>query len=117
MTMLALPTADDVGFAMDAKGMKVKDACARCLAHRFGGSRLLGQVSFPDRLDQLRLRGMLIVWQRALEESLKADNRGFWTLFSCISCGEIISNAFACRMAREAHLTAPEANTQAAERV
>ncbi|KAL8653697.1 MAG: hypothetical protein Q9210_001947 [Variospora velana] len=69
MTMLALPTADDVAFAMDAKGMKVKDACARCLAHRFGGSRLLGQ--------------------RELEESLTSDNPGFWTLFTSMYLTEI----------------------------
>ncbi|KAL8750951.1 MAG: hypothetical protein Q9184_006237, partial [Pyrenodesmia sp. 2 TL-2023] len=43
MAVLALPAANDVGFAMDIKGIKVKDACARCLAQRFGGSRMLGQ--------------------------------------------------------------------------
>lgn len=45
MTMLALPTDDDVGLAMDVK-MEIKDACARCLAQRLGGTRLFGQVSF-----------------------------------------------------------------------
>ncbi|KAL8940381.1 MAG: hypothetical protein Q9216_002838 [Gyalolechia sp. 2 TL-2023] len=80
VALLTLPTADDVGFAMDVKGMAVKDACARCLTQRLGGSRLLGQ--------------------RPFEDCLTPDSHGFWKLFTATSCGEIITNAFACRVAR-----------------
>ncbi|KAL8834704.1 MAG: hypothetical protein Q9170_003631 [Blastenia crenularia] len=44
MALLALPTTDDLGFAMDVKTMRYKNACARCLTQRFGGSCLLGQL-------------------------------------------------------------------------
>lgn len=96
--MLAtFPVAEDSGFAVDVKGMRAKDGCARCYTLRLGGAYLPYQV----HLLALDLDMALIFRQRALNESLDASFFGsdsFGTLYNCTSCGEIMTHAFSCRL-------------------